>query len=77
MNSLRNVRLWLVLGLAVAIAAGIGPMQALNLSLNDPAEYERLVSSAHIGIAGFGGAFLAMVGMKFLVVMIVMNNGFI
>ncbi len=49
----------------VAIAAGIGPMQALNLSLNDPAEYERLVSSAHVGIAGFGGAFLAMVGMKF------------
>ncbi|MCX7675869.1 MAG: DUF475 domain-containing protein [Alteraurantiacibacter sp.] len=49
----------------VAIAAGIGPMQAVNLSLNDPAEYERLVNSAHIGIAGFGGAFLAMVGMKF------------
>jgi len=49
----------------VAIAAGIGPMQALNLSLNDPQEYERLVNSAHIGIAGFGGAFLAMVGMKF------------
>jgi hypothetical protein len=49
----------------VAIAAGIGPMQALDLSLNDPLEYERLVNSAHIGIAGFGGAFLAMVGMKF------------
>jgi hypothetical protein len=49
----------------VAIAANIGPMEALNLSLNDPAKYEELVSSAHIGIAGFGGAFLAMVGMKF------------
>ena len=49
----------------VAIAAGIGPMEAIHLSLNEPAEYERLVSSAHIGIAGFGGAFLAMVGMKF------------
>lgn len=49
----------------VAIAASIGPMEALNLSLNDPAKYESLVSSAHIGIAGFGGAFLAMVGMKF------------
>jgi uncharacterized protein len=49
----------------VAIAAGIGPMQALDLSLNDPLEYERLVSTAHIGIAGFGGAFLAMVGLKF------------
>ncbi|MEO5705687.1 MAG: DUF475 domain-containing protein [Alteraurantiacibacter sp.] len=49
----------------VAIAAGIGPFEALNLSLNDPRRYEELVSSAHIGIAGFGGAFLAMVGMKF------------
>ncbi|MGN3973316.1 DUF475 domain-containing protein [Tsuneonella sp. SYSU-LHT278] len=49
----------------VAIAAGIGPVETIRLSLNDPVEYERLVSSAHIGIAGFGGAFLAMVGLKF------------
>lgn len=49
----------------VAIAAGIGPMEAINLSLNRPDEYERIVSSAHVGIAGFGGAFLAMVGLKF------------
>lgn len=49
----------------VAIAAGIGPLEAIDLSLNDPKEYERLVNSAHVGIAGFGGAFLAMVGLKF------------
>ena len=49
----------------VAIAAGIGPVQALNLSLSDPQEYERIVSSAHVAIAGFGGAFLALVGSKF------------
>lgn len=49
----------------VAIAAGMGPVEAVNLSLNDPTEYERIVSSAHVGIAGFGGAFLAMVGLKF------------
>ncbi len=49
----------------VAIAAHIGPVEAIHLSLNDPAEYERIVSSAHVGIAGFGGAFLAMVGLKF------------
>lgn len=49
----------------VAIAAGIGPVEAVNLSLNQPDEYERIVSSAHVGIAGFGGAFLAMVGLKF------------
>ena len=49
----------------VAIAAGLGPIETINLSLNQPQEYERIVSSAHIGIAGFGGAFLAMVGLKF------------
>ncbi|MCR2834005.1 DUF475 domain-containing protein [Parerythrobacter lacustris] len=49
----------------VAIAAGLGPIETINLSLNDPKEYERIVSSAHVGIAGFGGAFLAMVGLKF------------
>lgn len=49
----------------VAIAAGLGPIETLNLSLNDPVRYEEIVSSAHVGIAGFGGAFLAMVGLKF------------
>lgn len=49
----------------VAIAAGLGPIDALNLSLNRPDEYEAIVSSAHVGIAGFGGAFLAMVGLSF------------
>ena len=49
----------------VAIAAGLGPIETINLSLNDPVRYEQIVSSAHIGIAGFGGAFLAMVGLKF------------
>ena len=49
----------------VAIAAGIGPIDALRLSLQQPEEYERIVSSAHLSIAGFGGTFLAMVGIKF------------
>jgi hypothetical protein len=49
----------------VAIAAGLGPMAALDLSLNDPKQYEAIVSGAHVGIAGFGGAFLAMVGLSF------------
>ena len=40
----------------VAIAAGLGPVEALQLSLNEPARYEAIVSSAHVGIAGFGGA---------------------
>ncbi|MEM9500942.1 MAG: DUF475 domain-containing protein [Pseudomonadota bacterium] len=49
----------------VSIAAQIGPWEAIQLSLGDPEEYERIVSGAHIGIAGFGGAFLAMVGLTF------------
>ena len=49
----------------VAIAAGLGPVEAVRLSLNDPVRYEQIVSSAHVGIAGFGGAFLAMVGLSF------------
>ena len=49
----------------VAIAAGIGPVEALRISLTEPARYEAIVSGAHLGIAGFGGAFLAMVGLSF------------
>lgn len=49
----------------VSIAAQIGPWEAVELSLGNPEEYERIVSAAHVGIAGFGGAFLAMVGLTF------------
>ncbi len=49
----------------VAIAAQIGPIEAVQLAAGNPAEYERIISSAHTGIAGFGGAFLGMVGLKF------------
>ncbi len=49
----------------VAIAARIGPIEAVQLAARDPQEYERLITAAHVGIAGFGGAFLAMVGLKF------------
>lgn len=49
----------------VAIAAGLGPVDAVKLSLNEPDRYEAIVSGAHVGIAGFGGAFLAMVGLKY------------
>ncbi|WP_370177420.1 DUF475 domain-containing protein [Alteriqipengyuania sp.] len=49
----------------VAIAANLDPLSAINLSLNDPERYEAIVSSAHVGIAGFGGAFLTMVGLNF------------
>ena len=49
----------------VAIAASLGPVEAVRLAAANPAEYERIITGAHVGIAGFGGAFLAMVGLKF------------
>ncbi len=49
----------------VAIAAGLDPWSALTLAIDDPSEYERILTDAHVGIAGFGGAFLAMVGLSF------------
>jgi hypothetical protein len=49
----------------VAIAARLGPVDAIRLAATDPVAYERIVTGAHVGIAGFGGAFLAMVGLTF------------
>ncbi len=49
----------------VAVAAKLGPIEAVKLAATNPQEYERILTDAHIGIAGFGGAFLAMVGLKF------------
>ena len=49
----------------VAIASGLGPIDTIRLAANDPVEYERIITGAHVGISGFGGAFLAMVGLKF------------
>lgn len=49
----------------VAIAAKLDPLSALVLAIEQPAEYERIMTGAHIGIAGFGGAFLGMVGLTF------------
>jgi hypothetical protein len=51
--------------LIVAVAAHLGPFEAIQLSLNRPTQYQEIVSSAHGSIAGFGGAFLGMVGLKF------------
>ncbi|MFC4256239.1 DUF475 domain-containing protein [Altererythrobacter xixiisoli] len=49
----------------VAIAAKMGPIDAVILAASDPARYEEIITGAHIGISGFGGAFLAMVGLTF------------
>jgi hypothetical protein len=49
----------------VMVAAQLGPVEAINLALNSPREYQEIVEGAHIGLMGFGGAFLGMVGLKY------------
>lgn len=51
--------------LIVGIAARLGPIDALQLAATDPVTYERIIKGAHVAISGFGGAFLAMVGLTF------------
>lgn len=48
----------------VAIIARIDPWSALVMAATDPDQYSRVLTSAHITVAAFGGAFLAMVGLK-------------
>src|SRR3546814_12731641 len=49
----------------VMIAASLGPIEAVKLAINDPEQYEVILNGAHIGLMGFGGAFLGMVGLKY------------
>ena len=49
----------------VAIAAWVNPVEAVRLAAAEPVRYQEIIEGAHVGIAGFGGAFLAMVGLKF------------
>jgi len=49
----------------VSIVAGVNPLAALHLAVYEPKHYEEILTSAHIAIAGFGGAFLMMVGLSY------------
>ena len=51
----------------VALAAGVGPAEALHLSLHDPARYAAILTGAHVAIAGFGGSFLLLVGLEYFI----------
>jgi hypothetical protein len=48
----------------VAIIARIGPASVLLMAATKPDNYSRLLTSANISISAFGGAFLAMVGLR-------------
>jgi len=50
----------------VAITAKLGPIEAVNLAINDKEKYEHLVTGAHPAIAAFGGMFLLMIFLDFI-----------
>jgi hypothetical protein len=50
----------------VAISAKIGPIDAVDLALNDKDQYQELVTDAHPAIAAFGGMFLLMIFLDFI-----------
>ncbi|MFI8994972.1 DUF475 domain-containing protein [Streptomyces sp. NPDC053542] len=50
----------------VAITAKLGPIEAVNLAINDKPQYEHLVTAAHPAIASFGGMFLLMIFLDFI-----------
>ncbi|WP_320781945.1 DUF475 domain-containing protein [Streptomyces sp. CRN 30] len=50
----------------VAISAQLGPIEAVDLALNDKDQYQQYVTDAHPAIAAFGGMFLLMIFLDFL-----------
>jgi hypothetical protein len=50
----------------VAISAKVGPVEAVQLALDEPERYEDLVTDAHPAIAAFGGMFLLMIFLDFI-----------
>jgi hypothetical protein len=50
--------------LIVAVITRTDPISALILAAMDPERYSRVLTGAHISVSAFGGAFLAMVGLK-------------
>ena len=49
----------------VSVAGHLSPYEAARISITDHKAYEEYIKSAHVGISGFGGAFLMLVGMTF------------
>ncbi len=53
--------------LIVSIMAGIGPFEALKLSIYDAPKYAEIMTSSHLHVASFGGMFLFMVFIHFFI----------
>lgn len=52
--------------LIVGITAELGPIETVDLAINDKERYEQLVTAAHPSIAAFGGIFLLMIFLDFV-----------
>lgn len=50
----------------VAVSAKLGPIEAVDLALNDKDQYQQYVTDAHPSIAAFGGMFLLMIFLDFI-----------
>ncbi len=50
----------------VAVTAKMGPIEAVDLALNNKDQYQQLVTDAHPAIAAFGGMFLLMIFLDFI-----------
>lgn len=51
--------------LIVSLVSGVSPVAALDIAINDPAQYQAHMEASHISIMAFGGAFLLMVALDF------------
>lgn len=51
----------------VAIAARIGPIEAIVLAAMEPAAYAQIMDGAHLSISAFGGTFLMMVALTYFI----------
>lgn len=49
----------------VSVTAGLDWGSVLDLALNNPTEYSKVLDEAHYSIAAFGGMFLVMLGLHF------------
>lgn len=49
----------------VAIVGDLGPIAALKLAMFSPDEYAKMMTSVHVEVSAFGGAFLMLVGLKY------------
>lgn len=53
--------------LVVMISAGIGPINAIHLTLYDPQRYSEIINDAHISISAFGASFLMLVALSYFI----------